>query len=125
MKVMPGIMQKASALLVSLADQPIFDATVPNKVQAYMAAGRPILACMNGEGARLVAESGAGLTVKAEDALGLSKAVLLLFQMTDEERAVLGANGRRYFKEHFDHEHLIDQLMEHFRSVFKVEIGAR
>jgi len=119
-ETMPGLMQKAAALLVTLADQPIFAATVPNKVQAYMAAGRPILACLNGEGARLVAEAGAGLTVPAEDAQGLATAVLRLYQMSAEERAALGANGRRYFKEHFDHEQLTDQLIEHFRSFSKV-----
>ena len=66
---MPGLMQKAGALLVTLADEPIFAMTVPNKIQAYMAAGRPILACLNGEGARLVAEEArAGFSVPAQDA---------------------------------------------------------
>ena len=118
---MPGLMQKASALLVTLADQPIFAATVPNKVQAYLAAGRPILACLNGEGSQLVAEAGAGLTIKAEDAQGLANAVLRLYQMPVEEREALGANGRRFFKEHFDHDRLMEQLIEHFRTLIKVE----
>ena len=115
-ETMPGLMQKASALLVSLADQPIFAATVPNKVQAYMAAGRPILACLNGEGARLVAEAGAGLTVPAEDVQGLATAVLRLYQMSADQREELGANGRRYFNTHFNHDHLVDQLIEHLRN---------
>ena len=119
---MPGLMQKASALLVTLADEPIFAATVPSKVQAYMAAGRPILACLNGEGARLVEEAGAGLTVPAEDARGLADAVLRLYRMRPEERAEMGANGRRYFKEHFDHEKLVDQLIVHF-STLSAESG--
>lgn len=117
---MPGLMQKASALLVSLADQPIFAATVPNKVQAYMAAGRPILACLNGEGARLVEDAGAGLSVPAEDAGGLAAAVLRLYEMPTDDRAAMGANGRRYFKEHFDHDRLIDELIGHFRSCSEV-----
>ena len=41
-ETIPGFMQRASVLLVTLADQPIFAATVPNKVQAYMAAEQPI-----------------------------------------------------------------------------------
>ncbi|MBM3855335.1 MAG: glycosyltransferase family 4 protein, partial [Verrucomicrobia bacterium] len=41
---MPYLLAKASALLVTLADRPIFAATVPNKIQAYMAVGRPIIA---------------------------------------------------------------------------------
>lgn len=119
-ETMPGLMQKASALLVSLADQPIFAATVPNKVQAYMAAGRPILACLNGEGARLVVEAGAGLAVPAEDARSLAAAVLRLYEMPLEERLAMGANGRKYFKNHFDHDRLIDALIGHFQSISKV-----
>ncbi|MEI6300022.1 MAG: glycosyltransferase family 4 protein [Betaproteobacteria bacterium] len=114
---MPGLMQKAGALLVSLADQPIFAATVPNKVQAYMASGRPILASLNGEGARLVVEADAGLATPAGNAKALAEAVLKLFQMTPAERERLGANGRRYFKAHFDHDMLTDQLIGHFRAV--------
>jgi len=116
---MPGLMQKAGALLVTLADEPIFAMTVPNKVQAYMAAGRPILACLNGEGARLVAEAQAGLSVPAQDAKALAAAVLQLYRMPAEERAQLGANGRRYFKAHFDHDKLVDELMAHLHATSK------
>jgi glycosyltransferase involved in cell wall biosynthesis len=114
---MPGMMQKAAALLVTLADQPIFAATVPSKVQAYMAAGRPILACLNGEGANLVRKAGAGLVCQAGDAQGLANSVLQLYKMTCAERRQIGENGRRYFKEHFDQEVLTKQLIDHFRAV--------
>ena len=116
---MPGLMQKAGALLVTLADEPIFAMTVPNKVQAYMAAGRPILACLNGEGARLVAEAQAGLSVPAQDAKALAAAVLQLYRMPAGDRMQLGANGRRYFKAHFDHDKLVDELMAHLRAMSK------
>ena len=120
---MPGLMQKAGALLVTLADEPIFALTVPNKVQAYMAAGRPILACLNGEGARLVQEAQAGLSVPAQDAKALAAAVLQLYRMTPEERAHFGANGRRYFKAHFEHDKLVNELMAHLRAMSqKVEV---
>lgn len=117
--LMPGLMQKASALLVTLNDQPIFAATIPNKIQAYMASGRPIIACLNGEGARVVEEAGAGIPVPAEDAKGLAEAAVRLFDMTNQERARLGANGQAYFKAHFDHDMLTLQLMEHFRALAK------
>jgi glycosyltransferase involved in cell wall biosynthesis len=123
MDTMPGLMAKAAALLVSLADQPIFAATVPNKVQAYMAAGRPILACLNGEGACLVDDAKAGITIPAEDAQGLANAVLRLYEMSSEQRAAMGANGRQYFKEHFDHDRLTDELIGHL-SVPQVERSA-
>lgn len=114
---MPYLLSRASALLVSLADRPIFAGTVPNKIQAYMAVGRPIIACMNGEGARIVSEAQAGLTVPAEDSEGLAGAILRLWKMSPEERETLGKNGRAYYREHFDHEKLVSKLINHLEEV--------
>lgn len=116
-ETMPGLMQKAGALLVTLANEPIFALTVPNKVQAYMAAGRPILACLNGEGARIVEEAQAGISVPAEDAQALADAVLKLYRMPSVQRAVMGGNGRNYFKAHFEHDKLVEELMTLLRGM--------
>lgn len=116
LETMPGFMQKASALLVTLADREIFRATIPSKVQAYLAAGRPILACLNGEGANLVAAAGAGLTVPAEDGRALADAILSLYRMSPQQRETMGMRGRLYYKQHFAHDMLVDQLIGHLRS---------
>ncbi|MGZ5027091.1 MAG: glycosyltransferase family 4 protein [Methylobacter sp.] len=116
-ETMPGLMRQAAALLVTLADQPIFAATVPSKVQAYMAVGKPILACLNGEGARIVTEAGAGLAVPAEDAAALAEGVLSLYRMSAQEREKIGQNGRAYFREHFDHDRLVEQLVDHLHEL--------
>jgi len=116
-ETMPGLMRQAAALLVTLADQPIFAATIPNKVQAYMAVGKPILACLNGEGARIVCEANAGLAVPAEDAVALADGILRLYRMSAQEREKIGQNGRAYFREHFDHDRLVDQLVDHLHEL--------
>lgn len=116
-ETMPGLMRQASALLVTLADQPIFAVTVPNKVQAYMATGRPILACLNGEGARLVSEASAGLAIPAGDAVALADAVLKLYRMSAKEREIMGQNGRTYYREHFDHDRLVEELIDHLHGL--------
>lgn len=116
-ETMPGLMRQASALLVTLANQPIFAATIPNKVQAYMAVGRPIIACLNGEGARLIREASSGLVVPAEDATALANAVLQLYVMSTEEREKIGQNGRAYYKAHFDHDRLTEQLVDHLHEL--------
>jgi glycosyltransferase involved in cell wall biosynthesis len=118
-ETMPYLLAKASALLVTLADKPIFAATVPNKIQAYMAVGRPVIACMNGEGARLVAEAQVGLTASAEDADGLAKIIIELYQMSPDERNQLGANGQAYYRAHFDHEMLVSKLIEQLGNVMR------
>lgn len=116
-ETMPGFMQQASALLVTLADQEIFKATIPSKVQAYLAAGRPILACLNGEGAELVTAAGAGLAVPTADGSALAAAILQLYSMPPAEREAMGARGRLYYAQHFAHDMLVDQLITHLRSV--------
>jgi len=117
-ETMPGFMQKADVLLVTLADQKIFRATIPSKVQAYLAAGRPIIASLNGEGANLITEAGAGIAVPAEDGQALADAVLRMYRMPSKERQAMGARGRSYYNQHFAHDMLVDQLIEHLRSAY-------
>lgn len=108
---MPAFMKRASALLVTLADQEIFSYTIPSKVQAYLAAGRPILASMNGIGAQVVVDAGAGFAVPAENGSALAEAILKLYRCSVEERDLMGANGAAYFAKHFSHEMLVDRLV--------------
>lgn len=102
MQAMPAIFTRAQALLVTLKAETIFAYTVPSKVQAYMAAGRPLVAALDGEGARIIEEAGAGLTCAAEDGAGLAQRLRALHAMAPEERARMGQAGRRYFLEHFE-----------------------
>lgn len=102
MSSMPEVFRHAACLLVTLKSDEIFSYTIPYKVQAYLAAGKPIIAAVNGEGARIVREAGAGLTCAAEDAEGLASCVRALHAMSAEERQRLGESGRRYFFQHFE-----------------------
>ncbi len=110
-EAMPFLMGRAAALLVTLADTEIFRLTIPSKVQAYMAAGRPIVACLSGAGAEVVDEAGAGVTVPAEDGAALARAIRALHAQPEAARAAMGARGRRYYEEHFSHEKLVDELI--------------
>ena len=116
-ETMPTLMRLASALMVTLTDQPIFELTVPNKIQAYLAVGKPVIACLNGEGARIVAEAKAGVVVRAEDGEGLANAIVKLYKMSAPEREQMGVNGRAYFKQHFDEEMLTTELIQHFEKL--------
>lgn len=101
-QAMPKIFEKSSALLVSLNDNEAFAQTVPSKIQAYLAAGRPILASINGEGARVVSEAGAGLTSAAEEVLPLVENIRRLHALGVAEREAMGKSGRDYFDVNFD-----------------------
>jgi glycosyltransferase involved in cell wall biosynthesis len=122
---MPNLLQRAEVLLVTLADSEIYRLTIPSKVQAYLASGRPIIACLNGAGAEIVLEAGAGLNVPAEDALALAQAVQLLYSLSERERREMGARGRKYYEEHFSHDKLVDELMGHFDQVIQRYQGVK
>jgi len=102
MTKMPAIFQRASALLVSLKSDEIFFHTIPSKVQAYLAAGRPIIVSMKGEAARVVNEAGAGFCCDPENAEALVNCIRKMMALPRQERDAMGAAGKRYFFEHFE-----------------------
>jgi glycosyltransferase involved in cell wall biosynthesis len=108
---MPYIWSASSALLVSLLDDPIFDQTIPNKLQFYLAAGKPIIACLGGEGARIVRESQAGLVCQPEDANALAECAINLAGMSETMLIDFGIQGKKYFSEHFDSKMLAKRLV--------------
>jgi glycosyltransferase involved in cell wall biosynthesis len=107
---MPTWFALADALLVTLRDDPVLALTIPSKIQSYQACGRPIVAALSGEGARIIRESGCGLTASAGDGEGLARAVMALYRMPREERERMGARGRTYFAANFERERLLDRL---------------
>ncbi len=118
-ETMPILMRKASVLLVILKKDPIFAMTIPSKIQAYLATARPIIACMDGEGARLIQEAEAGLSVAAEDAAGLTQAILTLYQTPAPAREAMGLRGQAYYKQYFDEQKLTTELVRHFEVLIK------
>lgn len=113
---MPALMQKSSALLVTLRAEKIFEYTVPSKVQAYMACGRPIIAAINGEGARIIREAGAGLTTPAENAEALAQAILELRALPVQQRAAMGIAGRAFYDKHYREETVVGSLVEYLEQ---------
>jgi glycosyltransferase involved in cell wall biosynthesis len=107
---MPSFFAAAGALLVSLKRDPIFAMTIPGKVQTYLASGRPLVAMLDGEGGRVIAESGAGLVAASGDSRGLADAVRRLADMSPTDRDAMGAKGRKYAASEFGRERLLSQL---------------
>jgi len=109
---MPQFFSRADGLLVTLKKEEIFAYTIPSKIQAYLAAARPIVAALDGEGAKVVAEAGAGLTCPAEDYQGLAQRIEQLFKMSVSERGKLGVAGRAHYLEYFEMKTQCSRLVE-------------
>lgn len=109
-ELMPRYFSLADVMLVTLKKEYIFSLTIPSKVQSYLACAKPIIAALDGEGARIVEEAGAGITCPAENPVALSDAVLAMYHMPDSARKAMGLKGRSYFEEHFERTMLLDRL---------------
>jgi len=98
---MPDFYAMADAMLITMKDDPVLSATLPGKVQTYMAAGKPVIGSIGGETARVVNEEArCGLCCAPEDAAQLAE---IIRQMADDDemRARCGDNARRYYQQYF------------------------
>ena len=116
---MPLYFAHADVLLVTLRRDPIFSLTIPSKVQSYLAAGRPILAALDGEGARIIEEAGAGVAVPAEDPRALADAAVKLHGLDEKARFEMGRSGLAYCKREFDRDKLMQDLDVLFDEVLE------
>lgn len=109
-KEVPKFTTLADALLISLSDSPDLGLTVPGKLASYMAAGKPVVASMNGAGYAAVQESGGGLVSPACDQHALAGNLLQLYRMDAAQRAQLGARAKAYYQAHYHRAELLRQL---------------
>lgn len=111
------ILRMADALLVQLEKDPLFDITIPSKLQTYLAVGRPLLAGLSGDAADVVEAAKAGFCYEPASPGALVAAVKLLHAMGPEEREMMGASGRRYYLDHLSMERGVDQFCALFEEV--------
>ena len=118
LEAMPAFFNKANVMLVSLKDELIFNLTAPAKIQAYMSAGKPILAMMNGEGPRIIEEAKCGYSVAAGDAKELAKKIKYMHSLAHDELKNMGENGKAFCNMHFE----LQKCIDHLHSILKDEI---
>lgn len=109
-EMMQSFFKKADILFLSLKDTEIFRLTIPARLQAYMSAGKPIVAMLNGEGADLIDEAQCGYHVAAGDSKGL---VNLLLDLSTIDKTILqekGLNGWKYSQKHYTFCSCMDHL---------------
>ena len=109
---MPVYHTLADALFAPLAKSDDLGLTIPAKVTSYMAGGKPVLTCIDGEGSFVIEKAGAGLTAPSGDSQALYANIVKLYTMSREERYRMGANARRYHFEHHSRDKVLGQLID-------------
>jgi len=90
----------------------LFKLYAPAKISSYMAAGKPIVAVLNGEGAEVIREAECGWSLPAGDAEGFAK---LAVELSQTDKSVLEENGRnalKYYNENYVKEKSLKKLDE-------------
>lgn len=108
---MPKYYAMADAMLVTMIDNPIISKTLPGKVQTYMAAGKPIIGAINGEGRRIIEKGKCGICGKSGDSKELARNIIRFINEKNNIRTY-ELNSRKYYNENFRKDMFIDRLEE-------------
>jgi glycosyltransferase involved in cell wall biosynthesis len=115
----PSILHASDICLVTLRKE-VKTPVVPSKILSIMAAGRPIIACLNlgGDAPKVINQARCGYVLPPGDFRGLSNAISKLYRSL-ESRRELGYNGRRYCEENFSLDTCVKKYIDLFKAVTK------
>ncbi len=119
LEMMPDYFSLADCLFLSLKNEPVFSLTLPAKIQTYLACGKPVIAAIDGEGARVVNDAKAGFTCSYNNPDCLAAIVIKMYNLDRESRSKIGINGREYFEKNFNSNSLLTQLLSIFSNEVK------
>jgi glycosyltransferase involved in cell wall biosynthesis len=107
---MADLYAAADFQLVMLRDLAALRGTVPSKLQAALACGRPVLVAARGDVATLVESAQVGLTCPPEDVPALVRTLVTAARMTEAERVDMGRRARRLYQERMSRATGVDQI---------------
>jgi colanic acid biosynthesis glycosyl transferase WcaI len=105
----------ADVLLVHLADEPVFEITIPQKTQAYLLARRPILMAVRGEASEIIRQAGAGLVVEPCQPQQLAIAAIKMSQLPSDKLQKMAECGLNFYQKNMSMENgvsCIDSLLK-------------
>jgi len=108
----PSYLAWCDVAFISFAVNPLFEMTIPAKLQSYMACGMPILAVAGGETKRIVEEADCGVVCKLGDIDDVVKEIQHLKQMV-RETDYMAKNAVIYNKNNFDKQRLLEVIRDY------------
>ena len=114
---MPAFYSKADAMLATLSDTSLIGCTLPRKIQSYLAASKPILATLSGEGARVISEAQCGFCCEPENPRALAKICCQFACLDADKRSEFAANARSYYEKNYSKERFFEVLENELESL--------
>lgn len=91
----------ADVQIVSLNDTPLLGVTMPSKVQASLASGRPILAHASGDAASVVTSANVGLQASPSNVDAAGDAIRKFMTLADGELVGMGLRARALYEKEY------------------------
>lgn len=101
-EMMPLYFSLSDVLFLSLRKDPIFEITVPSKLQSYMASGKPILCAIDGEAAEIIKEANCGLLSPSQNPKILAEKIMEFISLNSDMLKVMGNSSVDYYKRHYN-----------------------
>ena len=112
----PSYLAWCDVAFISFADNPLFEMTIPAKLQSYMACGMPILAVAGGETKRIVEEAECGVCCKLGDAELLAASISNWTQNTKSATCNMAQCAVDYSRKVFQKDKLLDEIDGYVRK---------
>lgn len=115
---MPQFYSLSDACLLTLAADSEIGMTVPGKLQGYLAAGKIVIAAINGAAKEVIEEAGCGICVPAGDSEELAKA-FERFISNPNDFEECGVKGRKYYEKHFTLQNNVSRLEKSLQRIIE------
>lgn len=108
----PAILNGADAALLSLNDSPIFEKTIPAKLQTYLACGCAVIGVVTGEAKALIEKNGIGLCANSSDAADIASSFMDMSTKTPNQLNSMKAKSLALSESVFNKEELVSELLK-------------
>ncbi len=109
----PEILSACDAGFISFNKTPLWENTIPAKLQSYMACGKAIIASASGETKRIIEEADCGICCEIGNAKALARGII---EVASYDSGLLGKKSKEYFDLHFDKKKLMDEMEGYFEG---------
>lgn len=107
----PEVINTSDVCLVMLKDEDVFKTVIPTKMLEFMSCARPVVLSVGGQAEQILNEAGAGVSVKAGDAVAVAGAIRRMYEDAELRRRS-GENGRRYIVNRMSRASTAQQYLE-------------
>lgn len=118
----PEILSACDAGFISFNKMPLWEMTIPAKLQSYMACGKAVIASASGETKRVIEEAGCGICCELGNARALAEGIRSLMSA---DIAELGKNARVYFEKKYEKKKLMDEMDRYIESGLTKNFGCK